>query len=78
MSTTDEKLGRYGHHPDAATDFEVEVDELIAMDFDLQNKVAPHHDFMKRLSYALDFNVGAVESCVLAKQRLRALADNWR
>lgn len=69
--------GRFGHHPDQAIDFEVEVGDLEAEIYHhkvgFQNGTPSLEEIKERISRAMTFRVGAVETCVKAKQRLREL-----
>ncbi len=72
---TEQKLGRFGWHPDPAIDFEVEVTDLEA---EMTNRrigfqPAPRDVLLSRMERALDFRVGGVPSCVSAKGVLRQL-----
>ncbi|EHM01187.1 hypothetical protein HMPREF9946_02191 [Acetobacteraceae bacterium AT-5844] len=66
-----EQLGRFGHHPDPAIDFEVEAECLIGLTYDALHDMADRAEVRKRLSRAMTFKVGGVPSCCAAKARLR-------
>lgn len=66
----EEKLGRFGHHPDPVTDFCVEVESLYGMAYDRQTKFGAHPDFHGRFDRALDFRVGGDPVAVAAKNDL--------
>ncbi|MER9471023.1 NADAR family protein [Mesorhizobium sp. M0520] len=72
-----EKLGRFGWHPDPATDFELEVGDIEAEIYHqkvgFENGTPPLTELVARINRAMSFRVGAVETCVLAKHRLREL-----
>lgn len=72
-----EKLGRFGWHPDPATDFETEVHDLECEVYHHRvaflNGTPPLDKIRERIAYAMTFRVGGVETAVLAKQRLREL-----
>lgn len=80
MSAPVQQLGRFGHHPEVAIDFCVEVEELesIAESSRLgligfgheQDRATLDH----RIEQALDFRVGADTQAVNAKHLLRQLA----
>lgn len=72
---TEETLGRFGHHPDPATDFEVEVQDLEAevYNFNAGFQPLPRPELARRIGRALDFRVGGVPSCVTAKAALRQM-----
>lgn len=72
--TTTEKLGRFGHHPDPAIDFCVEVEELESIDFDRSHGLGDQSGFTARLERALDFRVGGDLNAINAKFLLRDIA----
>lgn len=74
-----ERLGRFGHHPDPAIDFCVEVECL-------ENEIGNHlsgflngtptmSELRERLARAMEFRVGGDEGAVAAKQVLRGVED---
>jgi hypothetical protein len=67
--------GRFGHHPDPAIDFEVEVDALTAINTDRKlGFYNPEGDSLtRRVERAMQFRVGGVPSCVSAKGNLRRI-----
>lgn len=65
------RLGRFGHHPDRATDFEVECDALMGLAYDAEHGMADRAAVVERMARALEFRVGGVPSCVNAKETLR-------
>lgn len=69
------KLGRFNHHPDPAIDFEVEVEELHSILFDMQHNLSPceEPDFRRRVREAMHFRVGGIPSCIEAKHLLRQI-----
>lgn len=74
------KLGRFGHHPDAATDFCIEVDSLEARLFDAMGGISKPGTQPEKVSVvlsdiwrALSFTVGGDENAVKAKAVLRQL-----
>lgn len=67
-------LGKFGHHPDPATDFEVEVECLIGMDYEVRVGFADADEFVRRMEVALAFRVGGDAGAVAAKGMLRDLA----
>lgn len=73
-----EKLGRFDHHPDPAIDFEVEVEELIAMAINRRTGFDPEPELDARVERAMGFRVGGVPSCVAAKAELRKIDDELR
>lgn len=68
-----ERLGRFGHHPDPATDFEVEVQEIDAIVTDVRLGLRPKDEIEPRLSQAMLFRVGGIPSAVAAKGKLREI-----
>ena len=74
---TNETLGRFGHHPDPATDFETEVNDIECEVYHhkvgFENGTPPLSELADRIFKAMMFRVGAVETAVLAKQWLREL-----
>jgi hypothetical protein len=77
---TTDTLGRFGHHPEAATDFCVEVEELeaIAESARLGLSGFGHEEDRKtldqRIERAMDFRVGGDAIAVSAKEVLRKMA----
>lgn len=75
-----EQLGRFGHHPEPAIDFCVEVEELeaIAESTRLGLTGYGHEDdragLDRRVESAMDFRVGGDSNAVQAKAALRELA----
>lgn len=73
---SNEKLGRFGHHPDPATDFCVEAECLIGELYNASvgfEKESPSREELDlRISAALSFVVGGDPFAVRAKQQLRA------
>lgn len=70
-----ETLGRFGHHPNPAIDFCVEVDELMSIATDRKLGVANPDDtsLEKRVERAMQFRVGGDLSAIDAKQEVRAI-----
>lgn len=80
---TIEPLGRFGHHPDPAVDFCVEVEELEAINYDRKHGIAnPGTDTLfHRANAAMDFRVGGDQNAVAAKEKLRAVwadLNGWK
>lgn len=67
------ELGRFGHHPDPAIDFCVEVDAIEGLIADCKAGLVAFTEVEDRTGKALRFNVGGVERAVMAKDRLRAM-----
>jgi len=78
MDTANVKLGRFGHHPDPAVDFCVEVDAIEGMVADLGAGIGDWKIVKLRIAKALQFNVGGVEAAVNAKACLRKLGVEFR
>jgi hypothetical protein len=77
-ATSTEALGRFGHHPDPAIDFEVEVCDIEGSAYEA---IAGHLDrtaLLDRAERALSFRVGAVESCINAKATLRKIVADLK
>lgn len=53
---TTEALGRFGHHPEAAIDYECEIDALIGAAYERMT-MGGHPDLEERISKAMDFRV---------------------
>jgi hypothetical protein len=72
METT---LGRFGHHPDPANDFCVEVEEIQSIAEDRKIGFANPDDasLEGRIFRAMQFNVGGDEIAVKAKALLREI-----
>lgn len=66
-----EELGRFGHHPIPAYDFEIEVGDILA---EIENQKAglqPEYDIDERIAKALEFVVGGDPISIGAKDLLR-------
>jgi hypothetical protein len=70
-----EKLGRFGHHPDPAIDYCVEVEELMSIATDRKRGFANPDDgsLEKRVGRAMEFIVGGDPSAIDAKAEVRAI-----
>lgn len=76
------KVGRFGHHPEPAVDFCIEVEALEGHLFDARHGIGkPGHeprkiddDFLRRVSKAMEFIVGGDQIAIAAKATLRALS----
>lgn len=72
-----EKLGRFGHHPDPAIDFCVEVEDLVAEWLNtkagFENGTPARSVIEDRVFKAMQFRVGGDPGCVTAKQTLREI-----
>lgn len=68
-----EGLGKFGHHPDAATDFCVEVDAIEGMVADCKAGLESRGDLNERIFRAMEFRVGGEGRAVMAKGRLREI-----
>lgn len=67
------ELGRFGHHPDPAIDFCVEVDAIEGMVYDVEVALADKAAVSERIANALAFTVGGDASAINAKTSLRKL-----
>ena len=70
-----EELGRFGHHPIPAYDFEIEVGDILA---EIENQKAglePEYDIDERIAKALEFVVGGDPISISAKGLLRTAMD---
>lgn len=61
----------FGHHPDSAIDFCVEVEEIIAMACNRKVGFAPEPALDARHFRAMQYRVGGDEGAVNAKHMLR-------
>lgn len=75
MAETTERLGRFGHHPDPAIDFCVEVEELEGMMFNRRVGFDLEPDLDKRVESAMRFNVGGDIHAMAAKCFLKTIED---
>ena len=74
---TAKTLGKFGHHPDPAIDFEIEVQALQGADADHRAGLAGRMtkaDFDRRMEVAMAFRVGGDAGAIAAKDMLRRLA----
>lgn len=82
MIDMDVKLGRFGHHPDPAIDFCVEVETLQGELFDRACGLAEgrltYKEMRVRFDAALSFIVGGDLNAIAAKDELRALDRELR
>ena len=68
------KLGRFGHHPDPAIDFCTEVDALEGLEYELRTGVSKNFKgFDDRIFKAMQFRVGGDQNSVAAKNMLREI-----
>jgi hypothetical protein len=76
------RVGRFGHHPEPAIDFCIEVEALEGHLFDARHGIGkPGHeprrvddDFRRRVSEAMDFIVGGDQIAIAAKATLRSIS----
>jgi hypothetical protein len=68
-------LGRFGHHPDPVTDYEVEVDAIVGMEADVKAGLEKREHLASRVNCALGFRVGGVESAISARKVLNEVAE---
>lgn len=77
-----ESLGRFGHHPDPAIDFCVEVETIEGEHFNTKigfaNGTPTADDLRKRVDRAMSFRVGGDLNAIAAKQLLRAIEEEMR
>lgn len=70
----DGSLGRFGHHPEPAIDFECEVEQIESIVADLEKGMRQGDPVpMERIARAMTFLVGGDPSAVAAKATLREL-----
>ncbi|HAU75600.1 MAG TPA: hypothetical protein DCW88_08710, partial [Agrobacterium sp.] len=82
VQDTPEKVGRFGHHPEPAIDFCIEVEALEGHLFDAKHGIGkPGHEprriddeFRRRVSSAMDFIVGGDQIAIAAKATLRSIS----
>lgn len=72
-----EILGKFGHHPDPAIDFEVEVTDLIGEAFEADQGMIEREPVVARIRKAMEFRVGGIPSAIAAKDTLRALETRF-
>lgn len=77
LTDSAQPCGRFGHNPNPAIDFCVEVDEIEAIAFNIEKGISGENksEFFNRLFKALQFRVGGDEGAIKAKERLRALQN---
>lgn len=68
-----ETLGRFGHHPDPAIDFCVEVEEILSAHHGQAFGDPVTRDIDKRIYHAMMFRVGGDQGAVGAKTVLRRI-----
>lgn len=71
------KLGRFGHHPDPADDFCIEVDRLEGVAAEVRAEMRPAHDVNEFLGRLVTFEVGGDPRSVAAKKKVRQLVDEF-
>jgi hypothetical protein len=64
-------LGRFGHHPDPAIDFCVEVEILQGQTYEAQVGMIPAAPVVERIDRAMSFRVGGDLNAISAKETLR-------
>lgn len=67
------ELGRFGHHPDPAMDFCVEVEILEGLVHDVECRIEPLSSVKQRVERAMTFTVGGDLNAISAKSILRHL-----
>ncbi len=78
-----EDLGRFGHHPDPAIDFCVEVETIESEHFNTKigftSGTPTADELRKRVDRAMSFRVGGDLNAIAAKQLLRAIEEEiWQ
>jgi hypothetical protein len=73
METSEERLGRFGHHPDPAIDFCIEVEELQSIHLNRMIDFENDPALETRVEKAIDFRVGADLNAIDAKRILRGI-----
>jgi hypothetical protein len=68
-----EQIGRFGHHPDPAIDFCVEVEAIEGMVCDVRAGLETQADLDSRITRAMTFRVGGDQWAVNAKALLRRI-----
>lgn len=68
----------FGHHPDPAIDFCVEVEEIEAMACNRRIGFDPEPDLDRRIERAMMFTVGGDAGAVQAKHSLQTIAHAIR
>lgn len=68
-----QKLGRFDHHPEAASDFCVEVDAIEGMEADVNAGLSSRIQLIARIDDAMMFRVGGDPLAVQAKNQLRKI-----
>lgn len=68
-----ERLGRFGHHPDPAIDFCVEVECLEGLAYDITVGLQGREPVARRVNRAMQFRVGGDLHAIAAKEALREL-----
>lgn len=71
-------LGRFGHHPDPADDFCVEVDAIDGLAAEVKVGLQARDTLLRRIDRAMSFRVGGDEYACRAKDRLREIAAELR
>ena len=81
MDTTIERLGRFGHHPNPAIDFCVEVEVLENEAFNhsigFMNQTPSRDEIRKRIDAAMLFIVGGDIQAIAAKSTLRDIDESF-
>lgn len=69
-----ERFGRFGHHPDPATDFCIEVECIEGEAYEVSVGMIDAASIAPRIERALSFTVGGDVGAVAAKATLRGCA----
>jgi hypothetical protein len=78
MTDAIEKLGRFGHHPDPAIDYCVEVEELEGMMFNRRVGFDAEPSLDERVGKALGFSVAGDQNAIGARQTLKEIDAELR
>jgi hypothetical protein len=78
MTDAIEKLGRFGHHPDPAIDYCVEVEELEGMMFNRRVGFDAEPSLDERVGKAMGFSVGGDQNAIGARQTLKEIDAELR
>ncbi len=77
MTDVAEKLGRFGHHPNPAIDFCVEVETLesewLNVQIGFENGTPSKSELAVRIARAMEFRVGGDLNAIIAKSLLRRI-----
>ena len=67
-----EKLGRFDHHPDPAIDYEIEVQIIEGLNYDVNvSGTGDRNELQRRVFFAADFIAKVVPSAIRAQDWLK-------